>query len=170
MPNPSIRSLALPEILFSFSKTFSLLLSTQSFPSFLPSLRTNRRNMASKLASLFAKPSKHKKRLSWAYITLLAGNGDYVHGVVGLAKGLRKVESKYLLVVGVLPDVPEDHWKMLVDQGCNMKEIERVNPPKNLTEFAMTYYVINYSKLRIWKVCSVYKFVDYFRLYLIFIY
>ncbi|XP_010415009.2 PREDICTED: galactinol synthase 2-like isoform X1 [Camelina sativa] len=90
-----------------------------------------------------------------AYVTFLAGNGDYVKGVVGLAKGLRKAESKYPLVVAVLPDVPEDHRKQLVDQGCVVKEIEPVYPPENQTEFAMAYYVINYSKLRIW------KFVEY---------
>lgn len=39
-----------------------------------------------------------------AYVTFLAGDGDYV---VGLAKGLRKVNSLYPLVVAVLPDVPE---------------------------------------------------------------
>ncbi|KAH7542923.1 galactinol synthase 2 [Ziziphus jujuba] len=92
---------------------------------------------------------------SRAYVTFLAGNGDYVKGVVGLAKGLRKVKSKYPLVVGMLPDVPEDHRKILVDQGCIVREIEPVYPPENQTQFAMAYYVINYSKLRIW------EFVEY---------
>lgn len=87
-----------------------------------------------------------------AYVTFLAGNGDFVKGVVGLAKGLRKVKSMYPLVVAVLPDVPEDHRKQLVEQGCVVKEIEPVYPPESQTEFAMAYYVINYSKLRIWKV------------------
>ncbi|GLT40987.1 hypothetical protein SLA2020_150790 [Shorea laevis] len=90
-----------------------------------------------------------------AYVTFLAGNGDYVKGVVGLAKGLRKVKSKYPLVVAILPDVPEDHRKTLVEQGCIVKEIEPVYPPENQTQFAMAYYVINYSKLRIW------NFVEY---------
>ncbi|KAG2302481.1 hypothetical protein Bca4012_060782 [Brassica carinata] len=90
-----------------------------------------------------------------AYVAFLAGNGDFVKGVVGLAKGLRKVKSMYPLVVAVLPDVPEDHRKQLVEQGCVVKEIEPVYPPENQTEFAMAYYVINYSKLRIW------KFVEY---------
>ncbi|KAE8702682.1 Galactinol synthase 2 [Hibiscus syriacus] len=90
-----------------------------------------------------------------AYVTFLAGNGDYVKGVMGLAKGLRKVKSKYPLVVAHLPDVPEDHRKILVDQGCILKEIKPVYPPENQTQFAMAYYVINYSKLRIW------EFVEY---------
>ncbi|PKI44536.1 hypothetical protein CRG98_035074 [Punica granatum] len=90
-----------------------------------------------------------------AYVTFLAGNGDYVKGVVGLMKGLRKVRSKYPLVVAVLPDVPEEHRKILVDQGCIVREIEPVYPPENQTQFAMAYYVINYSKLRIW------EFVEY---------
>lgn len=90
---------------------------------------------------------------SRAYVTFLAGNGDYVKGVVGLAKGLRKVDSKYPLVVAILPDVPEEHRKILVSQGCIVKEIEPVYPPENQTQFAMAYYVINYSKLRIWEVC-----------------
>ncbi|KAF2605613.1 hypothetical protein F2Q70_00028942 [Brassica cretica] len=86
-----------------------------------------------------------------AYVTFLAGNGDYVKGVVGLAKGLRKVKSAYPLVVAILPDVPEEHRRILVEQGCIVREIEPVYPPENQTQFAMAYYVINYSKLRIWK-------------------
>ncbi|CAH2038487.1 unnamed protein product [Thlaspi arvense] len=89
-----------------------------------------------------------KKR---AYVTFLAGNGDYVKGVVGLAKGLRKANSKYPLVVAVLPDVPEDHRRQLLEQGCIVEEIQPVCPPENQTQFAMAYYVLNYSKLRIWK-------------------
>lgn len=87
-----------------------------------------------------------------AYVTFLAGNGDYVKGVVGLAKGLRKAKSKYPLVVAVLPDVPANHRQILVSQGCIVREIEPVYPPENQTQFAMAYYVINYSKLRIWEV------------------
>lgn len=87
-----------------------------------------------------------------AYVTFLAGNGDYVKGVVGLAKGLRKVKSAYPLVVAILPDVPEEHRRILMEQGCIVREIEPVYPPENQTQFAMAYYVINYSKLRIWKV------------------
>ncbi|KAM7478510.1 hypothetical protein LguiA_026723 [Lonicera macranthoides] len=90
-----------------------------------------------------------------AFVTFLAGNGDYVKGVVGLAKGLRKVGTAYPLVVAVLPDVPEEHRRILVAQGCVVREIEPVYPPENQTEFAMAYYVINYSKLRIW------EFVEY---------
>ncbi|XP_031403181.1 galactinol synthase 1-like [Punica granatum] len=90
-----------------------------------------------------------------AYVTFLAGNGDYVKGVVGLMKGIRKVGSKYPLVVAILPDVPEEHRQILVDQGCIVREIEPVYPPENQTQFAMAYYVINYSKLRIW------EFVEY---------
>ena len=90
-----------------------------------------------------------------AYVTFLAGNGDYVKGVVGLAKGLRKVKSEHPLVVAVLPDVPEDHRQILESQGCIVREIEPVYPPENQTQFAMAYYVINYSKLRIW------EFVEY---------
>ncbi|CAK9136440.1 unnamed protein product [Ilex paraguariensis] len=90
-----------------------------------------------------------------AYVTFLAGNGDYVKGVVGLAKGLRKAKSAYPLVVAVLPDVPQDHREILESQGCIVREIEPVYPPENQTQFAMAYYVINYSKLRIW------EFVEY---------
>ncbi|KAH7676359.1 Inositol 3-alpha-galactosyltransferase protein [Dioscorea alata] len=90
-----------------------------------------------------------------AYVTFLAGDGDYVKGVVGLVKGLRKVRSAYPLVVAVLPDVPEAHRKLLEKQGCIVREIQPVYPPENQTQFAMAYYVINYSKLRIW------EFVEY---------
>nr|AGT50333.1 galactinol synthase 5 [Populus trichocarpa] len=90
-----------------------------------------------------------------AYVTFLAGNGDYVKGVVGLARGLRKVKSAYPLVVAILPDVPEEHREILESQGCIIREIEPLYPPENQTQFSMAYYVINYSKLRIW------EFVDY---------
>lgn len=91
---------------------------------------------------------------SRAYVTFLAGTGDYVKGVVGLAKGLRKAKSAYPLVVAILPDVPEEHRQILVSQGCIVREIEPVYPPENQTQFAMAYYVINYSKLRIWEVLN----------------
>ncbi|GFP93592.1 galactinol synthase 2 [Phtheirospermum japonicum] len=103
-------------------------------------------------APSFTKPAALPNR---AYVTFLAGNGDYVKGVVGLAKGLRKVNSLYPLVVAVLPDVPAEHRRVLEDQGCIVREIEPVYPPENQTQFAMAYYVINYSKLRIW------EFVEY---------
>ncbi|KAL1208913.1 Galactinol synthase 10 [Cardamine amara subsp. amara] len=90
-----------------------------------------------------------------AYVTFLAGNLDYWKGVVGLAKGLRKVKSAYPLVVATLPDVPEEHRQILVAQGCIVREIEPVYPPENQEGYAMAYYVINYSKLRIW------EFVEY---------
>lgn len=92
--------------------------------------------------------------LKRAYVTFLAGNGDYVKGVVGLAKGLRKVKSAYPLVVAILPDVPEDHREILRSQGCIIREIEPIYPPENQVQFAMAYYVINYSKLRIWNVSN----------------
>ncbi|KAL6214863.1 hypothetical protein ACLB2K_014295 [Fragaria x ananassa] len=91
---------------------------------------------------------------SRAYVTFLAGNKDYVKGVLGLAKGLRKAKSQYPLVVAVLPDVPEEHRKILESQGCIVRDIEQVYPPENhQAEFAMAYYVINYSKLRIFNQC-----------------
>ncbi|GAY44893.1 hypothetical protein WN943_017322 [Citrus x changshan-huyou] len=107
---------------------------------------------AVKPAGLGAKPASLPGR---AYVTFLAGNGDYVKGVVGLAKGLRKVKTAYPLVVAVLPDVPEEHRNILESQGCIVREIEPVYPPDNQTQYAMAYYVINYSKLRIW------EFVEY---------
>ncbi|PKI44534.1 hypothetical protein CRG98_035072 [Punica granatum] len=91
------------------------------------------------------------KPLTRAYVTFLAGDGDYVKGVVGLMKGLRKVRSKYPLVVAVLPDVPKEHSKILADQGCIVREIEAVSlPEKYQNQFARAYYAINYSKIRIW--------------------
>ncbi|KAF8038506.1 hypothetical protein BT93_B1145 [Corymbia citriodora subsp. variegata] len=92
---------------------------------------------------------------SWAYVTYLAKNGDQVMGVIGLAKGLRKAESKYPLVVAVLPNVAEDHRRILEDQGCIVREIEPIYPPEEQFQFPISCYVINYSKLRIW------EFVDY---------
>ncbi|KAA8536712.1 hypothetical protein F0562_029190 [Nyssa sinensis] len=92
---------------------------------------------------------------SRAYVTFLAGTGDYVKGVVSLAKGLRKVRTAYPLVVAVLPNVPKEHRIILVSQGCIVREIEPVYPPENQTQFARAYFDITYSKLRIW------EFVEY---------
>lgn len=98
-------------------------------------------------------------------MTFLAGNGDYWKGVVGLAKGLRKAKAIYPLIVAVLPDVPEDHRQILENQGCIVREIEPVYPPENQTQFAMAYYVINYSKLRIWEVLILCMFVHFYKPY-----
>ncbi|KAJ0265870.1 hypothetical protein HA466_0020900 [Hirschfeldia incana] len=98
----------------------------------------------------------HKKR---AYMTFLAGTRDYVKGVVGLAKGLRKVKSAYPLVVAVLPDVPEEHREILRSQGCILREIEPVYPPDDQVSYARDYYIINYSKLRIWNLIEYNKVV-----------
>ena len=87
-----------------------------------------------------------------AYVTFLAGDGDYVKGVVGLVKGLRKVKNAYPLTVAGLPDVPDQHRRLLSSQGCIVLEIQPIYPPQNHIQFAMAYYVINYSKLRIWEV------------------
>ncbi|XP_030549515.1 galactinol synthase 2-like [Rhodamnia argentea] len=111
--------------------------------------------MAPELVPASVKPVAKPLTLSRAFVTFLAGNKDYVKGVVGLAKGLRKAKSAYPLVVAILPDVPAEHRQILVDQGCVVREIEPVYPPENQTQFAMAYYVINYSKLRIW------EFVEY---------
>ncbi|CAN6469753.1 unnamed protein product [Victoria cruziana] len=88
---------------------------------------------------------------AYAYVTFLAGDGDYVKGVLGLAKGLRRVRSGYPLVVAVLRDVPEDHRRKLREQGCVVREIDPVCPPESGTEFARAEYVVNYSKIRVWQ-------------------
>lgn len=87
-----------------------------------------------------------------AYVTFLAGKDDYVKGVVGLAKGLRKVKAAYPLVVAVLPDVPVEHRRTLVNQGCIVREIEPVDVLDKDNQFVRPYFGINYCKLRIWKV------------------
>lgn len=127
--------------------------------------------MAPELVPAAVKPASFSKPVqimsSRAYVTFLAGNGDYVKGVVGLAKGLRKVKTAYPLVVAVLPDVPQEHRRILESQGCIVREIEPVYPPENQTQFAMAYYVINYSKLRIWEVHAYYLIISL--LYVVFI-
>ncbi|CAO2187220.1 unnamed protein product [Urochloa humidicola] len=91
-----------------------------------------------------------------AYVTFLAGDGDYWKAAVDLAERLRRVGSAYPLVVAVLPDVPEDSRRILASHGCVVREIQPVYPPENQTQLAMAYYyAINYSKLRIW------EFVEY---------
>ncbi|KVI05082.1 Glycosyl transferase, family 8 [Cynara cardunculus var. scolymus] len=109
------------------------------------------RNAADRPTSGLLKANTLPRR---AYVTFLAGDGDYWKGVVALAKGLRKAKSVYPLVVAMLPDVPMDHRQKLLAQGCIIREIEPLYPPENQTQFAMAYYVINYSKLRIWEVTN----------------
>ncbi|KAG8063607.1 hypothetical protein GUJ93_ZPchr0003g16503 [Zizania palustris] len=109
--------------------------------------------MATELVGkMAAKATMVTRPATRAYVTFLAGDGDYWKGVVGLAKGLRKVGSAYPLVVAVLPDVPESHRRIIISQGCIVREIQPLYPPENQTQFAMAYYVIIYSKLRIWEI------------------
>jgi len=98
-----------------------------------------------------------------AYVTFLAGNGDYVKGVVGLAKGLRKVKTAYPLVVACLPDVPEDHRKILKSQGCIVREIEPVTHQKTRPS---SLWLITSSTIP----SSVYgRYVNYYYYYTFFI-
>ncbi|KAK1385017.1 Hexosyltransferase [Heracleum sosnowskyi] len=90
-----------------------------------------------------------------AFVTFLGGSGDYVKGVVGLAKGLRKVGSAYPLVVAVLPDVPPEHRLLMVQNGCVLKDINWVQAPemdKTKVGWAHEHFAINYSKLRIFEL------------------
>lgn len=89
-----------------------------------------------------------------AFVTFLMGSGDYVKGVIALAKSLRVVQSSYSLIVAVTDCVPMAHRKQLVREGCIVREIEKVKPPKSARniKFACDYYIVNYSKLRIWQV------------------
>lgn len=88
----------------------------------------------------------------FAYVTFLTGNGDYVKGVVGLAKSLKEVKSLYPLVVAVGKDVPQEHRSLLRSHGCLIREVEPIYPPEGHdVKFAMKYYVVNYTKLRIWE-------------------
>ncbi|KAF3651579.1 galactinol synthase 1 [Capsicum chacoense] len=102
-----------------------------------------------------------RSSISCAYVTFLAGNGDYVKGVVGLAKGLIKAKSMYPLVVAILPDVPEEHRQLLRRHGCIVREIEPLAPSLQSTsdKYARSYYVLNYSKLRIWQFVEFSKMV-----------
>ncbi|EFJ12427.1 hypothetical protein SELMODRAFT_124303 [Selaginella moellendorffii] len=86
-----------------------------------------------------------------AFVTFLAGDGDYIKGVIGLSKSLRLVDSRYELIVSVLPDVPRRHTDLLLAHGCNVRSIQPVLPPPGVCAFAMPHYVINYSKLRMWE-------------------
>jgi hypothetical protein len=52
-------------------------------------------------------------------MTFLVGDGDYWMGVAGLAKGLRKADSAYLLVVAVQSDMPESHRSILVSKAAS---------------------------------------------------
>ncbi|KAH6820068.1 galactinol synthase 2 [Perilla frutescens var. hirtella] len=98
-----------------------------------------------------------------AYVTFLGGDGDYVKGVVGLAKGLRKVGAAFPLVVAVLPDVPAEHRRLLVEQGCLLREIEAVFPPPaaagSESPYVRSYFVLNYCKLRLWELVEYEKMI-----------
>ncbi|KAI5067202.1 hypothetical protein GOP47_0017730 [Adiantum capillus-veneris] len=101
--------------------------------------------MAPSLSSLASRPKR------CAYVSFLAGDGDYVKGAVALAKSLRRVRSAYPLVVAVLNDVPEDHCQLLRLHGCIVHPIEKIQlAGSDRVRYAAAHYVINYSKLRIW--------------------
>ncbi|KAL7195112.1 hypothetical protein ACSBR1_035346 [Camellia fascicularis] len=86
-----------------------------------------------------------------AYVTFLVGNGDYVKGVVALAKCLRKVKSAYPLVVAIMLDVPEDDRKALRCQGCVVHDIiEPICPPESQIPIERIHSEALYSKLCVW--------------------
>jgi hypothetical protein len=86
-----------------------------------------------------------------AYVTFLPGadDGEGLKAVVRQAEDLRKVDAAYPLVVAVLPDVPESHRRILVLQGCVVREVEPVYPP---AEFSAMSAAPRYSMLRVWEV------------------
>jgi inositol 3-alpha-galactosyltransferase len=89
-----------------------------------------------------------------AYVTFLPGADDAREGleaVVRLAEDLRKVGAAYQLVVAVLPDAPESHRRILVSQGCVVREVEPVYPPP---EFSAMAAAPRYSMLRVWEVTA----------------
>ncbi|KAL8101103.1 hypothetical protein AgCh_033113 [Apium graveolens] len=89
-------------------------------------------------------------------------SGDYVKGVVGLAKGLRKVGLAYPLVMVVLPDVPQVHRLLMVRNGYILKDIDWVQAPemdKSKVDWAHEHFAINYSKIRIFHLQEYIKMV-----------
>ncbi|KAH7446029.1 hypothetical protein KP509_01G033600 [Ceratopteris richardii] len=93
-------------------------------------------------------------RGSRAYVSFLAGDGNYVKGVIALAKSLRRVQSAYPFIVAVLEDVPEEHRELLRWNGCHVRPIDKINLSGiEDVNYAQPHYVINYSKLRIWLDC-----------------
>ncbi|KAK6139423.1 hypothetical protein DH2020_026830 [Rehmannia glutinosa] len=116
-----------------------------------------RRNLVNFRIAIECLSAGANNALSCAYVTFLGGDGDYVKGVVCLAKGLRKVKAAYPLVVAVLHDVPEEHRNLLVNQGCLLREIDPVYPPvgNKKSPFIRPYFALNYCKLRLW------EFVEY---------
>ncbi|XXG84597.1 hypothetical protein AAC387_Pa10g2085 [Persea americana] len=109
----------------------------------VPSLSLNK--PSSSITSKIPNEGKISDGLPRTFVTLLAGNGDDIMGVVGLAKGLRKVKTAYPLVVAVLPGVPEEHLQRLESQGCLLRKVQ----PVYSTQFGGGN-VINFSKLRLW--------------------
>ncbi|KAJ4878456.1 Galactinol synthase 7 [Raphanus sativus] len=49
--------------------------------------------------------------------------------------------------------------EILRSQGCILREIEPVYPPGDQVSYARDYYIINYSKLRIWNLIEYNKVV-----------
>jgi inositol 3-alpha-galactosyltransferase len=81
--------------------------------------------MAGKMNATAAAAAEPVRR---AYVTFLPGadDGEGLKAVVRQAEDLRKVDAAYPLVVAVLPDVPESHRRILVLQGCVVREVEPV--------------------------------------------
>ncbi|KAI3469048.1 hypothetical protein Pfo_025711 [Paulownia fortunei] len=82
--------------------------------------------------------------LSFTYVTFLACDGDYVKGVVCLAKGLMKVK------------LLSEHRNLLVNQGCLLREIDPVCPPvgNKKSPFIRVYFAVNYNKLCVWEMVN----------------
>jgi hypothetical protein len=64
-----------------------------------------------------------------AYVTLLTSI-SYLPGVLVLNQSLRRVKSKYRLVVMVTPSLPDSARKVLSRQRIGITEVETLRPPE----------------------------------------
>nr|CAG8602891.1 12007_t:CDS:2 [Entrophospora candida] len=97
------------------------------------------------------KPSK-------AWVTLIT-KGSYIKGGICLARSLKKVNSKYPLVVMHTKNVNEEglstfetEWKILIKEGCILRPVEKVNPTTEPSKYIKTYYADVWTKFRVWEL------------------
>lgn len=87
-----------------------------------------------------------------AWVTLLTGPG-YLVGVRALHASLTKVRSTYPLVVMVTEDVDAATRQALEDDGCLLRDVEPLSPPRGLQDdYAIARFAQNWSKLVVWSL------------------
>lgn len=89
------------------------------------------------------------QKAAWAVILTTANK--YVEGIAVLAQALKRLESKYPLLVLYTPEtVPNKVVNRLIGYGCTMVTIEAIKPNSSVM-YISERFSETWTKLRVWE-------------------